>query len=313
MNIRDILDVCNSPKDLYAPYSLINKSSIETIDGKNYNRIILSSGSSKGYVHLGALYYLFTIYPKLFNYTSMKLFAGSSIGSVISLLLSIGMKPIEIYSKFVKINMEISIEKVPNTFGMLKTDIFSNIEKIMISKYGFIPTLKQLYDITGKIFICTAYNLSKHKGEYFDYLSFPDLSSIKAIEMSCNIPLLFGKMEYNGNLYIDGAFFDKCPIKYVYDTFGNGENTLSIIFNPISPSIKNLSDYIYQVLTIPLHSQQDKTLEYSYFNNTIFQICMKDTLFYDIFGATQNKYKFEMFKIGIDGIKKAKCIKKKRE
>ena len=57
-----------------------------------FNSICLSAGSSKGIYQLGALHYLDSIN----NFSQINIFIGSSIGAVISCLLSCGYKPLEL-------------------------------------------------------------------------------------------------------------------------------------------------------------------------------------------------------------------------
>ena len=78
--------------------------------------LVLSGGGLKGIAILGLLQKLYKT-GKLNNFDK---FIGTSVGSIISLLLSIGYTPLEIYEMYNKINYDFSsichIDNHPHTF-----------------------------------------------------------------------------------------------------------------------------------------------------------------------------------------------------
>ena len=52
-------------------------------------------------------------------------------------------------------------------------------------------TFKELYELTRKLLIITGTNLTKKQGEYFSFLTTPDMKLIDAIRISTSIPFYF--------------------------------------------------------------------------------------------------------------------------
>ena len=108
----------------------------------NYDTLVLSGGSSKGIIILGALQYAYDnfLLNKVTNYI------GTSIGAIICYLLAIGYTPIEIViyictnQLFEKIQ-HFNIVAMINGVGAISfNNIYEHLEKMTIEKLGYIPT-----------------------------------------------------------------------------------------------------------------------------------------------------------------------------
>ena len=76
--------------------------------------------------------------------------------------------------------------------GLMPVSKFSEPIKIFIEeKLGKIPTLGELYKLTNKHLIILATDINNSREIILDYQTSPDLNCIHAIEMSCNLPLVF--------------------------------------------------------------------------------------------------------------------------
>lgn len=167
-------------------------------------------------VSLGALQYLSD--HKMLD--GIKRFFGTSSGTILSLLLIVGYKPIELL-------VFICTEKVYKKMGGLNlTNIFMTgkplmsfepikdaLELLVVEKIGFTPTMRQLKDMFDVDFTVTTYNLSDDTREYINHETHPDLSVISAIRMSSSYPLLFEPYCCDGKLYLDGGIVDNFPIE----------------------------------------------------------------------------------------------------
>jgi NTE family protein len=203
---------------------------------ETYDSIILSGGGTKGFCTLGALQYM---YDNFLIKEDNKYFIGTSIGSIISYLLAIGYKPIEIVVYLCSNNVfELLLTNFSNTLwsGIYDYSIISkHCETMTLNKLNYIPTLKELKEILKKELIICSYNLTKHKREYISYLNYPNLSCIDAIRMSSSIPFIFNECIYNNDEYIDGGVIDNFPINIL--------STDDEKFKNISPIGINLGDY----------------------------------------------------------------------
>ncbi len=225
---------------------------------QKFEMVTLSGGGLKGIIQLGALHYFYE--KGLYDQKTVHTYSGTSIGSVISLLLICGYTPMDIFSsvyttnKFFKAEDSLSLWDIMEKRGLLSInsfiDIISNLVK---EKMGKVPTLKQLHEKTGKTLYVVAANISSVKAEYFSYKTHPSLSCIDAIKMSASLPLLFPCVEYNGNCYVDGGLADGFPIHHIDD----GKSlTLGIVVYGVDRSLKEdtLMGYIYRLINLPINT-----------------------------------------------------------
>lgn len=194
----------------------------------DYTTLVLSGGGVNGLLQLG---FLHSLHVKSFiDFSKIENFIGTSIGSIICLLLLLNIPPIDILSRFA-FNNDIINSLKPDIFGVIRgfgiinpIEFFKFIEDVVIERVGFVPTMIQLFKLYKKSLTAVTYNLSGEKKEsngivYINHISHPDISCIDAVRMSSNIPLVFTKFSYKDDYYIDGAVGDNFPIKYAYDSF----------------------------------------------------------------------------------------------
>lgn len=225
---------------------------------KKFDAIVLSGGGTRGFGTLGTLHYYYECGK--YNHNCVKTYAGTSIGSAISLLLTCGYLPMEIFKDLYLMSTffepDNKNKSLVDTFkdifkemGLLSIDSFiSKIEVMIKSKLNidYIPTLRELYYLTGKKFLSVSTNITKMRSEYIDYNSFPELKCTDAVKLSCNIPLLFKNIKYKDSYYIDGAFVNNFPVDQVYN---DHENILSILLPHNKPyTEENIPGYLGHIL-----------------------------------------------------------------
>ena len=186
-----------------------------------YIGLSLSGGASRGIYQLGALH---AAYSKNLL-SSVKYFCGTSIGSIICLLLAIGYEPMDIFT-YICINdiskvidqVSLDLKGIVKNWGLIDINIFKEyFRKLVILKWGGVPTFQELYN-AGKILICTSYKLKNTDPRvYFSYKTHPNMSCLDAVLLSSNIPFLFRAVNYDGDYYIDGGIFDNNPAYYLQD------------------------------------------------------------------------------------------------
>lgn len=187
-----------------------------------YDKVVISGGGLKGILALGLLHK----YQEqgLYDYEHTKEYAGTSIGAVISILLAIGYKPMELFYELYTLDNLLVIPKTDSFIsaitdnGLISIRAFSTVvERLILKKLKSVPTLLELYKLTGKKVSTVTYNLSKELEICHNYITHPDLSCIPEIEMSSNIPGVFKQYTYDGDLYVDGCFSNNIPFEYVND------------------------------------------------------------------------------------------------
>ncbi len=238
---------------------------------EEYIGISLSSGSSRGVYQLGALHAA-DISEKCNN---VKYFAGTSVGSIIALLLAVGWKPLELFSyicihDFTQVySLQFDIPTAIKKWGAIDiTPLREYISKLVIQKAGGIPTFKTLAN-EGKYFIATAYKLkSKEPNVYFSVDTHPNMSVVDAVLLSSSIPFVFQAQNYDGDYYIDGGCFDLCPSAFLHTYIQTHEKTsthkkvLSVTLDLRQSSdeeqevISDFMDYLKELVFVVMYNQK---------------------------------------------------------
>jgi hypothetical protein len=173
--------------------------------------LVLGPGGAKGFLEVGALYYL-----EQENFLdNVTIWEGISVGAPICLLKVCGYNIPEVIEDCMKINLLNDIMNMDYLEYIRwiqdNPGLFSNktVENILIErvkgKFGMVPTLEELYNKTGLFFSCITYNSDKMRKEKLNHLTTPNLSCVEAVMMSMPMPGIISPRIYNGNTYTDGA------------------------------------------------------------------------------------------------------------
>jgi len=221
---------------------------------KYIDAIVLSGGGTKGIGQLGVLHYYYE--KNILDLDKVIDFAGTSVGSIICLLLICGYTPIEIFSEICDIenffeNADNSIWKLIEKLGLLPIEPIINIvETFVIRKFGYIPTLSKLKELTGKRLIAPAINITKKKVVYFTPETHPDILVTEVCKLSSKLPLIFQQVQYLDDFYEDGGLADNFPIRAI----DNDRNVLGVIVTGSNLAGANLPlvNYIYHLIMLPI-------------------------------------------------------------
>lgn len=261
--------------------------------------LILSGGSIKGFLTLGALQYIYDH----FDVTTLNTYIGSSCGSIIVYLLIIGYSPIEImvyictHDIFQKMAASTDIVSALNGNGAITFNfIHELLEQMTIDKIGHLLTLKELFNTFKKKLICITYNITKDQTEYISYETHPDLPCITCLRMSSNLPLIFSQFKYDGCYYIDGGITDNLGIKCL-TSYSKYSIALNIIDNVEYQFGGNMMDYIYHILSIPIRQLTKNTVQIYGDNCKIINLYDKNkSKVYDF--NIKQEHKFNLFSDG---------------
>ena len=152
-------------------------------------------------------------------------YAAVSVGAFIALLLVAGYRVYDIITEATKSNLfeDIStirlweIQQGEGIFSQKKIE--ETLDRLIIAKYGFIPSMKELYNLTGieLYIVSTGHDGGETHPVYFSHKYEGDISCVKAALLSANIPAIFRKLYYKGKTYFDGALTDPYPIHLLDD------------------------------------------------------------------------------------------------
>ena len=186
--------------------------------------IVLSGGGIGGIVEYGAIKYL--IKQNIISMSNIKSFYGTSIGSVMAILFSIGLPFSDVDDYLIKRPwnklFSISPDVVLNVFskkGMFNTDIFYEMFSPLFNAAD-IPldiTMKQFYERFNISLNLYTVDINTFQIVKLAKNTFPDLPVITAAAMSSSVPIVFEPVSYENKLYLDGGFLSNYPLKEAID------------------------------------------------------------------------------------------------
>lgn len=247
---------------------------------KKYDAVVISGGGSKGILSLGALHYEFEKGTYDPDYT--KIYAGTSIGSVISLLMVCGYKPMEAFTEiyrmehFFDVNACHSIWDVVKFMGLMSIRGFAErIEELVKAKMGDVPTLLELKKRTGKTLVVTGANVTKMSCEYFTYKTRPQLGCVDAVKLSSNLPLIFQRIKYDDCYITDGGMIDNFPLKYIDD---GKMNILGIVTMGSEISLDSQPmGYLLRLIIMPIIANTELRCELAGSNTKMIKMNVNNT------------------------------------
>jgi len=259
---------------------------------KTFTKLVLSGGSVKGFSTLGAVQYFLDK-----SLLDIDTYVGCSCGAITGYLLAIGYSPVEIMSyvctnNFMdKIISEFDINSMLSGKGLTEFNLQQLLEKMTIDKIGHFITLGELKEKYSKNLICSVFNITKEKSEYFGPDTHATMPCITAVKISCNLPLIFEKYKYMDSYYIDGGISDNFPIEVVDNGKDNvlGLNLSSEKDTKQNEEEFNFVNYFFNLLFIPVKQISLNKIKNSSEN------CATFTINVDI----ESKLKFDLSKTEI--------------
>lgn len=218
--------------------------------------VVLGPGGYKGFLELGALLHL----EKEHFLSDVQTYVGVSVGAVVGLLLVSGYSVVDIIAEAVETNLfqdvsHLNFEEIKTNTGLISNDsIKAKLSQMVTKKFGFVPTLNQLYMATGLVLVTVSMNIDTNTPEYFSKETEPALSCIDSVLLSMNIPFLFYKMRYKGCVFIDGAFGNPYPV----DLYDDGKRDILGIYIETEDESASPISYLYRILNSSIHQIKDR-------------------------------------------------------
>jgi predicted acylesterase/phospholipase RssA len=219
----------------------------------SYDTIVLGGSSINGILLLGALQFLYENDKLL----TIDKYIGTSSGAIISYLLIIGYKPIDVIIYLVSNNVFTKMDKfsLENMFqgkgAYSATYIFEHLKQMTLNKIGYIPTLNDLYTKFNKVLVLITYNMTLKQSQEISHSNYGDLDCLTALRMTSNLPFIFDNFFYNDMQYMDGGVCNNFPIDVAYKL---GTSILGLVANKrqLNFNSTNTLDYIFNILLIPV-------------------------------------------------------------
>ena len=202
--------------------------------------LAISGAGTGGIIQVGMIQQALS--EGIFSLDQIKSYHGSSAGAIISLLLCIRVSIQELVDYVVLRPWEKWIQyDIPHFYenkGMVSSDCFISFLSPFFHAYN-VPleiTLQELYHRTGVDLYIYTTKMMTLESIPLHHTTHPDLSVVKAIMMSANMPILFTPVKYQDEYYIDGALRSHCPL------IPFPEETVLNIYISYQPALLNIED-----------------------------------------------------------------------
>jgi predicted acylesterase/phospholipase RssA len=229
--------------------------------------------------------------PKLVD---VKEISGSSAGSILALLLALGMSVDEILDVALNLNVpefvKLRIGSFFNKFGFVD---LGPIREKLVEVCGCDPTFEEL---DMKIYI-SAFCLNTSTTEYFSRDTHPKMKVIDAVCMSMAIPLIFACGKYDGKTYVDGGTQEQYPMIPFLDKRPHEVTCIKLKMDRVyQEQINNPRQYVEALIRSSLTNR----VEYSKYTK-IIEINVGDTNIFDFSMSYEDKIR--LYNIGYSTIK----------
>ena len=167
-------------------------------------QLVISSAGPYGLIQLGMLSVLGRTWDSI---------RGTSAGSILAVLLCIGIPVDEIIEYIVKRPLHKWFKLDLTQHGFISSECFTELLTPLFHAYD-VPltiTLKELYERTNMNIYLYTTAVTDLKSVELHYSTHPDLSVMTAITMSSSIPIMFPPVFYEGEYYVDGGLLMHCP------------------------------------------------------------------------------------------------------
>lgn len=235
--------------------------------------LVLAGAQLKGISYIGVLKAL----EELNLLDNIENILGVSSGSLFGLGICLGFCSKDLEHMIMELALENlkdfqtdSVFKLFYTYGLDSGDKITKLVKVILRKKTGNEdiTFKDLHSKFPKIkIIIGGSNLTNNCVEFFSVDNTPDMPVYLAIRISTCFPLVFEKVDYNDNIYLDGGLLSNYPIDY----FDNTNETLGVCTttqNQNSSNISSFDKYIVKIIYL-LSSQLERYISEKYKERTI--------------------------------------------
>jgi len=227
----------------------------------DFDAIVIGGGGLKGLSFLGAIHF-FKECGVLDNVTT---FAGTSVGSVICLLMALGYTP----KDQLAMNLDASFLKMKPLGEMVKSRslfdfslLLQSLEEACVAKMNTSPSFRELRAFTGKSLRVVAYNASKNCQHLFSDVDTPDVKVTEAVRYSCAIPLVFDtQTAESGEIFFDGGLINNLPVDVVVPDASNVFVVSTAPLPPDASSPLSFADIVQIIINVPTVSSDLQRLE----------------------------------------------------
>ena len=216
--------------------------------------LVIGSSGSKAFYQLGMLKGVESIFNNL------NTIVGVSSGSLFGLLIICGYTLDDIIEEFIETPIFRDLNGIlPEIEGRGKIIFLlyeETIKKMVKEKFGIVPSLQRLYEITGINFITVVCNLTRGSEFYLSKETEPEMSCTTAVFLSFDIHGPLYATNYRNETYIDGSFADPYPVNI---TDKDDVDVLGVLIQS-STHNNHLINKMHATMTFPMETLKRKAI-----------------------------------------------------
>jgi len=224
--------------------------------------IVINGGGPTGLLCYGALKQLFK--QDFINIDNIKSIYGTSAGAIIAAIISLKYDWQTLDDYFLKRPWEKVFKLEPDNLfelysskGFFQFSMVREILKPLLTAKDLDEniTLKEFYEYNQIDIHCFTVEMNSFQKIDLNHKTYPELSLIKALEMSSAVPILFKPIIEEDKCYVDGSLFDNYPINECLHNEGCGNDEILGIKNKWSnkEQLINSEMNIFQYLQLSMH------------------------------------------------------------
>jgi NTE family protein len=189
--------------------------------------LAIKGGGVKGVAYVGALYEL----EKANLYHPLKRIAGTSTGSLLATMISVGYSVPQIEELMLSIQFKQFLKgwnpiRIFNKYGLYSGDYLLSFAKSVLNKspLGLTEdaTFDDLYNAGGKDLFTFSCNTTMHDVSEFSRYKTPKVKIAEAVRASMSIPFFFKAWKFKDNnpddhIYVDGGIIYNYPLSLFDD------------------------------------------------------------------------------------------------
>jgi predicted acylesterase/phospholipase RssA len=216
-----------------------------------HDALVVSGGGVKGLASLGALHAL----AGLGYLRHVRLFAGTSVGSLLCAALATGKTPRQVLAAFAGHVYEPDYD-FGGLYASFGLDSGKNLTELIRSVLGRDYTFAEILAEHDKRLVVCASNVSRGRAAYFSPETHPDMDVATAIRMSCSVPLYFAAVRHGGEVFADGGLVDNFPVDWALRE-GRARRVLGVRLATNAPRIASLVTFIAALVNCTLRDRED--------------------------------------------------------
>lgn len=196
-----------------------------------------------------------------------------STGAIIAILLACGYQVREIITFFVEMEFiksitNFDIRTLISSVSLEYDDrLADNLNSLVMEKFGYIPTLNELYLATGISLEIITLDYKNKIPKVLNKETEKDLSCVDSVLFTCNLPGMYHKHLYKGLELVEGSLASPYPISFT----NQSKNILGffLVENQTDPR-PNFVTYFNDVVSLLMLNCYRKEMFYSPGHQTIY-------------------------------------------